>query len=540
MQNDIGSNSYLKYLLLLVLPVILFLSATALKDVQGPYYMFFYDPSYVYLINSLNLAQMSGYGVGHFDHPGTTVQVTGAAAVRICHLISSGGSDIVTDVLSRPESYLFFMNRVFITLNCIMLFALGLFVCRITCSLFPALLLQLTPFVSTEIFFGLIIVTPENFLIFVCLLFICAAVYYLYTDSMSRSRMIMFLVSFSFICGLGLATKISFFPLMILPLMIFHGLKRKIVFLVATCLFFLIFISPGLSNLEYFINWVGGLVMKSGKYGKGEATVINSSAFYANIKHIFSKDIVYTVSFIASVVAASVMLVAKPERGTRMHRMKLLLLSLCFIFLLQTLIVAKHYAQYYMIPSFMLAVPSLLLSLTELTGFYRKSQKATAAVAFAVAGTFIFAWSMYQVVSSYKEGNAQREDAVSMLQTIEDLRTEAMLVSSFGSSGSETALAFASQYGASQSRRYQAILAGKFRSKVFYNQWTDQFFTVSDMSSLKASLLKGPGLLLQLSHYGNLESFLASLKRECGVNEVSHEKIFSNEKKETLYRVWIN
>ncbi|MFZ1459862.1 MAG: hypothetical protein WAU38_03605, partial [Ignavibacteria bacterium] len=125
-------NNKIKYSLLIVLPVILFITAHILKVVQGPYYLNFYDPSYVYLINSLNLAQLSGYGVGHFDHPGTTVQVLGAVAVKLFYFLTNNNQDIVNDVLSRPESYLFFMNKFFVFLNCTALFFVGYFTLKVT------------------------------------------------------------------------------------------------------------------------------------------------------------------------------------------------------------------------------------------------------------------------------------------------------------------------------------------------------------------------------------------------------------------------
>ncbi|MBK7157851.1 MAG: hypothetical protein IPH77_04655 [Ignavibacteria bacterium] len=123
-------NNKLKYSLLFVLPVILFITAHILKVVQGPYYLNFYDPSYVYLINSLNLAQLSGYGVGFIDHPGIPLQVFGAIVIKSFHFIDNVNQDLVNDVLTRPESYLNFIN-IFVFLNSIVLFS-GIFYLKVT------------------------------------------------------------------------------------------------------------------------------------------------------------------------------------------------------------------------------------------------------------------------------------------------------------------------------------------------------------------------------------------------------------------------
>jgi hypothetical protein len=525
-----------------ILPIVLFISASALKEIQGPYYLFFYDPSYVYLINSLNLAQLSGYGVGHFDHPGTPVQVIGAAVVKVIYLLTSKEADIAVDVLTRPESYLYAMNKTFAVLNCIGLFLLGLFTLRITKSLFLSLLIQISPFVSMELFFGLIICTPENLLIFVSMTYIGAMIYYLYNDNLNGKMPLSFLIAMAVICGLGLATKISFFPLLVFPLIIISGFKRKLLFTLLTFVSFILFILPGLSNYEYFLNWISELILKSGKYGKGEATVINSGTFFNNLLLIFSKDKLFSLSYLVSVFALFLLLRKSNSSSAISHiKQKKILISLVTIFSLQIIIVAKHYAQYYMIPSFMLSVFALIISAYVIAGTsFDKVYEKRFKYAISLMGLLIFSWSLIQIVSSYYEGDAQRKDALEMVNLIEQNRKGALVISSFGSSSSECALAFSSQYAAGQSSRYRDILAGKSESKIFYNQWIDQFYCLTGQQDVRSTLLNSRNILLQLSHYGNIENFVNTTKSVCGVQNVTYEKIFSNQKKETLYRIFIN
>lgn len=541
MTNDVTPKNKSSYILFLILPLILFVSAVMLKDVQGPYYLFFYDPSYVYLINSLNLAQLSGYGVGHFDHPGTTVQIIGAAAVKIYHAFRNSGFELTEDVLTNPESYLLVLNRTFVTLNCLLLFAVGILIFKITKNKIIALTVQLSPFASVEIFFGLIIVTPENFLIFVCLLFVSAVFYYLYYNKDKADTTIHFTFLFALICGLGLATKINYLPLLILPVIILKGFKQKAAFAFLTFVFFIMFILPGLNNVNYFINWISDLIIKSGKYGKGEASVFNSGQFYKNIYAIFKKDFVFTVAFVTTLFTLISLIKSKAESGSFEFRLKKILLSLMLIFIIQIVMVAKHYSQYYMIPSFMLSVPAVVISIIALIHNKRLNfEKIKFEYIFGIIFTVILSWSMYMIISSYFEGYSQRKDAEKMIEVIEEKKQEGIFVSSFGSSGRETALAFASQYGAGQSKRYKQFLSGKFKSKLFYNQWTDKFFTLSENDDIKKTLLSNPVIILQLSHYGSLQNFLKTLKSVCGTENIKHEKIFGNQKMETLYKIVVN
>ena len=529
-------------LLLLILPIVLFISASALKEIQGPYYLFFYDPSYVYLINSLNLAQLSGYGVGHFDHPGTPVQVIGAAVVKVFYLLTSKEPDMVVDVLTRPESYLYAMNKTFVALNCIGLFLLGLFTNRVTKSLLMGLLIQLSPFVSMEIFFGLIICTPENLLIFVSMAFIGAMIYYLYNNNLNGKTSLGFIIAMAVISGFGLATKISFFPLLVFPLIVIAGLKRKLLFSVLTFASFVVLIMPGLSNYDYFLNWISELILKSGKYGKGEATVINSGTFFSNLLMIFSRDKLFSLSYIISAIALFLQF-RKSNSSLDINAIKLkrILVSLVTIFTLQIIIVAKHYAQYYMIPSFMLSVFALLVSAFVIAGISSESMKDKK-FKFAIAsmGFLIFSWSLVHIVSSYYEGDAQRKDAMEMVNMIEQNRNEALVISSFGSSSRECALAFSSQYAAGQSNRYREILAGKSESNIFYNQWIDQFYCLTGQQDVRSTLLNSKNILLQLSHYGGIENFINTTRSVCEVQDVTYEKLFSNQNEETLYKITIN
>lgn len=113
------------YLLFLVLPTFLFLTGNLLKNTQGYYYLYNSDPSYEYLINSLNLAQLKGYGVGHIDHPGTSVQVIGAFVLKFYYISFNENADIVTHVITNPEMYLAIFDKVLIVMNSLTLLGLG-------------------------------------------------------------------------------------------------------------------------------------------------------------------------------------------------------------------------------------------------------------------------------------------------------------------------------------------------------------------------------------------------------------------------------
>ncbi len=89
----------LKYLSLFILPATLFILANLFTSTTTPYFLNEnHDPSYFYLQNSLNLAQLSGYGVGQVEHPGTTLQTLGGIVIKIYFLITGKNQNMVLDV----------------------------------------------------------------------------------------------------------------------------------------------------------------------------------------------------------------------------------------------------------------------------------------------------------------------------------------------------------------------------------------------------------------------------------------------------------
>lgn len=538
-------NNKLKYSLLLILPVLLFISAHILKVVQGPYYLNFYDPSYVYLINSLNLSQLNGYGVGHFDHPGTTVQVLGAIGIKIFYLFSNGNQDVVTDVLSRPESYLFFLNKLFVFLNCIVLFFLGFFTFKITGNILLSILIQLSPFVSTEIFYGLIIVTPENILIFFLLLFISSLVYYLFRVDPENGIPVKLMILWGIICGGGLVTKLNFVPVILIPFFLIKGIKGKSIFTVFFILTFFLLFSPALSNFGNFLSWIEKLFINNGQYGKGEATIINESTFLKNIGLIFIKDKLFLFSYIFCIVTLLFSYFKKdsfPDKESRRgHQKKVRLLILIFISMnIQILIVAKHYAQYYMIPSFMITAFSILLSsliiynilLYSFAGLKLNFNPIIVSMIFVIS---IF--SLYKIVTSYYEGEEQRKEAEKIVEYVNSNYSQNLLISGFGSANLNCALAFAAQYAAGQRESYNKIILQDQKPHIFYNPWIKHIYSPSEKDKVFKTITESRKVIFQINAYGKIEDFVNILKSDYLKKNVTYKKMITNGNGESIYEI---
>jgi len=534
-----------KYLIpiLLILPVLLFITAGLLKYAQGPYYLNFYDPSYVYLINGLNLAQLNGYGVGHFDHPGTTVQVISAVVIKFYYAVSSADTDIISDVFSRPEEYLLKINVFLNAVNCVLLFLSGYFLYFRSKNIYLTLLIMLSPFTSTELFYGMIIVTPDNLLISASLLIIGMIFYCLYKKDQEYN--IKEIIVFAAIIAFGLATKLNFIPMILIPMIILNGIKKKLLFLTFTLIFFVIFILPGISNIEYFLKWVEGLILREGKHGKGAANIINASSFSKNLFTIFKTDILFTVSYFTLLITYAIVLyknyVTKNIRSVfRTPVLYRLLAGILTAMTLQLIIVSKHYAQYYMIPSFMLTITGLYISylvIFEISG--DKFRTARTKIIYIFSSIVLVIIISYQIISSYYEGTEQKKDAFTILNFIEEKYPGSIIIPSFGSANTEAPLAFASQYAGSKKEDYKNLLNEQLRSDVFFNQWINEFYILSEEGRSADYFSGNKKIYLQLNKYGSIEDFILKLKSLTGKNNFSYNVIFTNEKKESVYEIFL-
>lgn len=534
----------LKYSLLLILPVILFITAHILKVVQGPYYLNFYDPSYVYLINSLNLAQFSGYGVGHFDHPGTTVQVLGAVAVKLYYFLGNNNQDIVNDVLTRPESYLFFLNKFFVILNCTALFFLGYLTLKITGNILFTILIQLSPFTSTENFYGLIIVTPENLLIFCSLLFIASLIYFLYRVNAGSQIPFKLILVWGIICGAGLVTKMNFLPVILIPFFLIRGMKGKIQFTVFTLLSFLILFFPALYNINNFLSWIEKLFINNGRYGNGEATIINENTFLLNIRLIFTKDKLYLFAYVFCLFTLITGWYAKRRNSgilisAELRNRNRLLLLIFISMNLQIILVAKHYSQYYMIPSFLLVSFVLMLSTLNFTEYLKyTSFKIKLNYVITLMIILVSTFSLYKIIYSYYEGEEQRMEADKIVNMVNGKYSDDLVISGFGSANKDCALSFAVQYAAGQKENYNNILFGKQKSHIFFNPWINRIYSPLDINEVYKIISNKKKIILQVNAYGSVEKFIDILETSFGKKNITYKKIITNGNAESLYEIY--
>jgi hypothetical protein len=336
---------------ILVLPACFLAAALILRESAGPFWMWHrIDPDYSYLIDALKILNLTT--PGHVDHPGTPVQWLGALVLKASYLTSSS-SHIIDTVLADPEPHMHRITLVITWLNAGILLLAGLAGLAVFHSILPALMVQAAPFISTQILKYGIALKPESLLIFSVMALVIVTLLALRPGAMETNRR-GFAIAFGVALGFGVACKITFSPLFVLPLFLLGQRKAIFTFAVASLFAFLLFTLPALGAYEQFTDWIVGLFLGSEHHGAGPATIINAENYPRNIYRLFTRPL-FGITFILAVLT----LVAVRRRGEEIPGPELKVLK--GVALAQTvmvLMVAKQLSSHYMIPAYMLTALS--------------------------------------------------------------------------------------------------------------------------------------------------------------------------------------
>ncbi len=493
------------------------------------------DPSYVYLINSLNVSLR--YDVGHFDHPGTTVQVIGAVTIRIYHWLSNRNADLIMDVLSRPEDYLSLMHTILILISSTTLFLLGLLTYKLSRNILLSLFIQLSPFVSIEVFYGYKIVSSDNFLITVSMGFLGILIYYLFKVKTDVKSPLIFVLIFAIISALGLATKLIFFPLIIIPLILITGYKNKIIFLFFVSVSFLIFVLPAISNYKQFFDWVWNLLIHTGSYGQGNSSVVDTERFSRALKLIFQKDIVFAVSYILS-IATFVFTFFKSKNDAHLtgnqKKEKKILFSIIIATTIQIIFVAKHYGQHYMIPSFMLSMLSLSLCGMLLSSYFKRLKLRPAFLGIII---IIAVLSFFSIINTYNTYMMLRDEAYKAERFVKGKSSNALVISSFCSANKEFSLALGISNSGRKIKLYKTVLSQIQSQNIFYIHWFDELFSLTTKDNVRKILQENRKIIFQTNQEDKIGKFAEILKNIYDIKIVSQTLVFSNKINEKVYEI---
>ena len=543
--SETFKKRYVRYIIFALIPVVLFITAYFFKDAGGPYYLNYYDPGYVYLVNSINMMEFED--IGHTDHPGTTLQIFGAVILKII-LAGKTDAQILDIVFSDPEYYLNILNKSLILINCIALFCLGIFVYSKTSNLIMSLLLQLTPFISFEIFYGLVIVSPENFLI-LSVLSLSAVLFYKVYDADSGKHNFALSILFAVICGFGSVSKLNFVPLCILPFILLKGIKYKLIFSAGTILVFFIFFLPVISKFTKFFSWAGNLTVNSGIHGKTDLSKFDLTLFFNNIIHILSNDVFLAVIYFLIIAVLILSLKIKNENSSEQDVRKSIkerrvLFAILLAITFQILVVAKNYmpyAQYYIVPSLMLAVTGLIFLISLSLRTFKSLANIESKKVFMTAFLMVSLFSVFEINKSFTEASQFRDESLKINRIIEDYSGSETVIPSVGTANEDCALALCVMfdYSGKRSSVYKSVFSKKSSSVVFHDYWKNKLFTLSDNVDIREYISGKKKIIFQLMSVTTIEMIIQLLKEDYNIDVKDWKLILKNENQESVYEVYL-
>ena len=338
---------------LAVLPIGYMVMAFWVRAQGGPAWLWFnLDPDYFYLIDSLNIINLTT--PGHVYHPGTTVQWLGALILKINQWGASTDA-LTANVLASPESSLSLISTVFIFINGACALMVGVVGLRVFGGVVAAWFLQMAPVMSMVIFKHSYHVKPEALLLATGLLLAAVSVLSLSPGLLARRRW-RFAIAFGVIAGFGVATKITAFPVFLLPLFVLvgagenigDGLKAMALYGVAALAALIVFTLPAVGAYDVFFDWMMTVSQGNSAYG-GTVPVDQVAAYPLQVLKLFKRPAFHVV-FILGVVAV----IFAVRRRTGPAPEIWLLAGIVVSQFAHALLVAKQANAIYMIPSFVL------------------------------------------------------------------------------------------------------------------------------------------------------------------------------------------
>lgn len=512
-----------QFFYLFIIPGIFPVISLILRQEFGPYWLGRNsDPEYAYLLNFLNIIQFQT--PGHTDHPGTTLQVFGAIVIQITYFIQSLTNSVVSNitesVLQNPEFYLITVNIILLLIITSCLLLVGLVAFAFSQNIALSLLLQLGPFLWTPLQESTR-VRPETLLLSLTQVLVILLLFYLYTE---RARLPKFALAIGIVLGLGVSTKVTFIP-MILVIMLLPGWFQKGLAFLTTIVTFLITTSPIFSQYSRVFNWLTSIATHTGHYGSGNPGLVDISNLPSTFINLITQDRFFFYTVGLSVLNFFIVTVwfwlARPtlQNLDLKHKyspivpvQKLYLLYLCLLLIIgfQIMLTLKHPATHYLTPSMGLCSLLVWVQVTlfeqQLTTLLQPSIYAKLSLLVLTVYVTASASVTYELMLTNKNSyQSYRGEIQTINRLIQQNYNNCIHVTYYSSSDIKYALKFGNSFA---SHNFSKVLESSFTDAVFYNIWSrkyESFNQALDLSNLidkNCIILQGSPL--NETHYSQL------------------------------------
>ena len=342
-----------------IVPISFVIALIIVRAHVGPFWNWYLsDPIYFYLLDGVNL--LNGNTPGHIYHPGITVHALNAVILGLNNLYFTG--NIHDLVLAEPEKYLRLFSNLVIILSASAIFLIGIMGRSAFGSWLPSITCQLAPFASSIVLKHAFQPKPEALLVFATCLLIATML-----CGRGRSPIVqkppVLAIMYGVIGGFVIATKITAAPILILPLFLLSGFAPRLIFIAVSASAFIFFFLPAIDALTLFFDWLVKLSSTQGNHGSGPSGIINIDEYTKAFFKILKRPSI-RIPLILAVTTLSLAAWRSSQSQIELNVDDIRgVIGISVTQLVHTILVAKQAAAFYMIPSYMLAAISVLLSL---------------------------------------------------------------------------------------------------------------------------------------------------------------------------------
>ncbi len=475
MIKTINLNKKIQLLLLFIFPFFYIVTGGYFRSLLGDLSLRSIDPDYVYFSNALGVS-LGNFDTGNIFHPGSPLQYFAAIIFRLVYVLRSPGTTYLEDIFTHPDIYLSVVSFSFTGIFSIILFISGWYIFKITNSILSAFLIQTTPFLPI-IWYDLIgRITPEVFqAIAVLALSVVAIKYYrqeLKINSFSN------IILLAFISAFGLSAKITFLPLLVIPLFMIDNWRKKILYLAATILIFVLISVSVLLKAEVFWNWIKNIFVHSGDYGAGDTTIIDFQQFKTNLLFLVRLEKFFFQVVLLSFLVLIVYITAFRKKAKK--RIVLFSISIILAIVFHLIIVSKHFAHRNFIPSLLL-MPLLVFFSVEMikmihdNKFYRKAVEIIILLFLVLIIKNQLIW--IPIKSNAMDAHMQAlVETQSFVSTIEDGSIKIIASQNYGAPFIEYTLMYSTVWSDhSLKPLYADVLAKLYPNTYLFTTWDDRF-----------------------------------------------------------------
>jgi hypothetical protein len=482
-----------------IIPLVFLVSALQLTKASGPQWLGSnFENSYMYLFNSMLVA--NGQPAYQCQHPGTTTELFGATCLRLS--TQSFGESLVNSVLNNPESALKHMHRALLGLCAVAIWFFPLLAAERSGSLLIGLLLQAPLlFFSTiygySIWYGsdLFQIIPGIAIISICILLI--------RQQEDGRPDLMTCVFAGMVCGIGVATKLTFFPLILVAIFCCWGLKPLLSFFGAFCIATALALIPIYSTLSLFFDSIVALATHSGRYGTGDIGFARADIYIPDLVRLFyTGPAMVVIPFLAT---TAMLIIWIRTRGTDLQtasrKEAWRAAVICLLQMISFLVVAKQESPHYLIPLYLSTGINLAL-------LYRSIQRSASVAlpSFMSMGMVVIVFAlgtihMLVMTPNLRSNLSQaKRDQLAIRALVKERSKDAVRVEYYRSISPEFALYFGNTWAG---RAFARELEAKYPASLFLCIWNGYFENFSDYIE--------PGVITQkcahLYFFGNFNKY---------------------------------